>query len=70
MNNIPYNDRIELAITNLESQITFNYAATAKKYNINRFTLSRGYRNTTTSKVESLSKIYKVFIDVQENVLI
>jgi hypothetical protein len=64
MDNISYNDRIELAITNLESQITLNYAATAKKHNIDRSTLSRRYRDAITSKVESLSKIHKALTDV------
>jgi hypothetical protein len=70
MDNIPYNDRIELAIADLESQITLNYAVTAKKYNVDRYTLSRRYKDVTTSKIESLPKIYKILTDIQEDVLI
>jgi S-adenosylmethionine synthetase len=70
IDNIPYNDRIELAITDLKSQITLNYAATAKKYNVDRSTLSRRYKGAIISKAENLSKIHKILTDVQEDVLV
>ncbi len=44
MDNIPYNDRIELAITNLESQDRSNYIITVKKYYFLRITLSRRHQ--------------------------
>jgi hypothetical protein len=36
MDDIPHNDRIELAIADLETQEYLNYAATARKYNIGK----------------------------------
>jgi hypothetical protein len=36
--------RIQAAITNLESQKRLNYAATAKKWNLDRSTLSRRHQ--------------------------
>ena len=44
MDNISYNDRIELAIADLESQDRFNYTAIAKKYYLVRTTLSRRHQ--------------------------
>jgi hypothetical protein len=50
MDDIPHNDRIELAIADLETQEYLNYAATAKKYKVERTTLSRRYRGVIGSK--------------------
>jgi hypothetical protein len=50
MDDIPYNDRIELAIADLETQEYLNYAATARKYKIERITLSRRHRDAIGSK--------------------
>jgi hypothetical protein len=50
MDNIPHNDRIEFAITDLETQKYLNYAITARKYKIERITLSRRYKNIIGSK--------------------
>jgi hypothetical protein len=70
MDDIPHNDRIELAIADLESQECLNYAATAKKWNIERTTLSRRYRGVIGSKVDQYSYIVKAFTNMQEDVLI
>jgi hypothetical protein len=70
MDDIPHNDRIELAIADLESQECLNYAATAKKWNIERTTLSRRYKGVTGSKVDQYFYTVKALINVQENVLI
>jgi hypothetical protein len=42
MDHISHNDRIELAITDLESQAQPNFAAIAQKYNVKRITLAKG----------------------------
>jgi hypothetical protein len=70
MDDIPHNDRIELAIADLEIQEYLNYAATARKYKIERITLSRHHRDITGSKEDQYSYIIKVLINVQEDVLI
>jgi hypothetical protein len=50
MDCIAYNDRIELAIADLESEESLNYAGIAKKWNVDRSTLSRRHRSVTGSK--------------------
>jgi hypothetical protein len=70
MDDIPYNDRIELAIADLESQECQNYAATARKWNIERTTLSRRHKDVTDSKEDQYSYIVKILTNVQEDVLI
>ena len=46
-NSIDHNARVQSAITNLELQEVINYAATTKKWKIDRSTLSRRYRGKT-----------------------
>jgi hypothetical protein len=70
MDDIPHNDRIELAITDLETQEYLNYAATARKYKIERITLSRRHRDIIGSKEDQYFYIVKTLINVQKNVLI
>jgi hypothetical protein len=70
MDCIPDNDRIELAVADLESQESLNYAQTAKKWDIDRFTLSRRHRGITGSKDDQYSYAVKVFTNEQENVLV
>jgi hypothetical protein len=70
MDDIPHNDRIELAIADLETQEYLNYKATARKYKVERTTLSRRHRNITDSKEDQYSYIIKTFTNIQENVLI
>jgi DNA invertase Pin-like site-specific DNA recombinase len=70
MDDIPYNDRIELAIADLETQECLNYTAIARKYKIERITLSRRHRNVTGSKENQYFYIIKIFTNVQENILI
>jgi hypothetical protein len=70
MDDIPHNDRIELAIADLETQKYLNYAATARKYKIERTTLSRRYKSVTDSKEDQYSYTVKTFTNVQEDVLI
>jgi hypothetical protein len=70
MDDIPHNDRIELAIADLETQEYLNYAATARKYKIERITLSRRHKNVTGSKKNQYSYTTKTFTNVQKDVLI
>jgi hypothetical protein len=70
MDDISHNDRIELAITDLETQEYLNYAATARKYKIERTTLSRRHKSVIGSKKNQYSYTIKAFTNVQENVLI
>jgi hypothetical protein len=70
MDDIPHNDRIELAITDLETQKYLNYTVTARKYKIERTTLSRRHKNIIGSKEDQYFYIVKTLINVQEDVLI
>ena len=70
MDCIPYDDRIKLAVADLESQESLNYAQTAKKWNIDRSTLSRRHRGITGSKQDQYSYTAKALTDEQENVLV
>jgi hypothetical protein len=70
MDYIPYNDRIELAVADLESQESLNYAQTTKKWDIDRSTLSRRHRDITGSKQDQYSYTFKALIDEQEDVLV
>jgi hypothetical protein len=70
MDDIPHNDRIELAIANLETQECLNNTATARKYKIERITLSRRHRGVTGSKKDQYSYTAKTLTNVQKDVLI
>jgi hypothetical protein len=64
MDDIPHNDRIELAIADLEIQEYLNYAATARKYKVERITLSRRHKDVIDSKKNQYFYIIKVFTNV------
>ena len=70
MDHIPYNDRIELAIAELESQNRINYASTARKYNIDRSTLSRRHKSETGAKKEATSNFVQALTNAQEKILV
>jgi hypothetical protein len=70
MDCIPDNDRIELAVADLESQESLNYAQTAKKWDVDRSTLSRRHRGITGSKNDQYSYAVKALTNEQENVLV
>jgi hypothetical protein len=70
MDNISHKDRIELAIADLESQVSLNYIKTAKKWNVNRSTLSRRHRGLTGSQDDHHSYVLKALTDMQEDVLV
>ena len=65
-----HNDRIAKAISDLESQNRPNIADTAKKWQLDRSTLSRRFRGETSSKAESISIASKKLSTTQEEVLI
>jgi hypothetical protein len=50
MDNISYNDRIELAITDLESQIQSNFSSTARIYDVNRITFTKRFKSESIFK--------------------
>ena len=69
-NNMDHEARIQAAITDLESQERVNYAATAKKWNIDRSTLSRRHRGETGSNQDANSYARRQLTDTQEKTLI
>jgi hypothetical protein len=70
MDNVSHNDRIELAIADLESQAQPNFAITARKYNLKRTTLSRRFKGETGSKENAVSYALKAFTNVEKDVLV
>jgi hypothetical protein len=69
-NSMDHNTRIQAAIANLESQEALNYASTAKKWNIDRSTLSRRHRGKTGLNQDATSYSRKQLTDAQEETLI
>ena len=64
------NQAIELTLADLNSQKHSNYAATAKKYSVDRFTLSRRHKGLAVSRQESVSLHKKKLTVVQEQELL
>jgi len=60
---------IEAALADLALQDSFNYTATAKKFNINRITLSRRHRSITVSMKKS-KQTMSILSNQQEKELI
>ena len=58
-----HNARIDEAIADLETQDRPNIAATAKKYRVDRTTLSRRFRGKTGTIQEANSSIRQKLID-------
>ncbi len=65
-----HNARLESAITDLESQLRVNYAATAKKWQVDRTTLPRRHKGQTGTRKDAASYIHRQLTDIQEEVLI
>jgi hypothetical protein len=65
-----HNARIEAAISELESQSRVNFAATARKWNIERTTLARRFRGETGTKQDATSYSHRQLTDIQEAALI
>ena len=60
---------IELTINNLKLQKVLNITATAKKYKVNRYTLSRHFKGKTGSKANKI-EIRSLLNKQQEKTLI
>ena len=69
-NIMAHNDRIALAITDLKSQDRPNIAATARKYQLARETLSKRFRGETGSNQDATSYSRKQLTTTQEETLI
>ena len=65
-----YNERIVEAIADLETQDLPNIAATARKYKVDRSTLSRRFRDKTGSNQDATSYVRRQLTDIQEKTLI
>ena len=65
-----HNARIEAAIKDLRSQKRTNFAATAKRWDVERTTLARRYRGETGTKEDAASYTFRQLTDIQENALI
>lgn len=61
---------IKLALDDLKSQKSPNYAATAKKYNVDRRTLSRRHQGICMSNHDAHSTFQKLLPDAQEEEII
>jgi Tc5 transposase DNA-binding domain len=64
------NSRIESALADLESQDSVNYAATARKWQIERTTLARRHKGQSTSRAAANSKYRQRLTNVQEETLL
>jgi transposase-like protein len=62
--------RIQAAISDLESQDRVNYAAIARKWEIDRSTLSRRHRGETGPNRDATSYARRQLTDTQEDILI
>ncbi len=65
-----HEERMREALAELESYSRPNYAAIAKKYELDRSTLSRRARGKTTSREEFQSERHQCLTNAQEHVLI
>jgi len=63
MDNIPYDDRIELAISDLKSQSRLNFSKIVREYNVDRVTFIRRYRGETGSRQDAISNFCKALIN-------
>jgi transposase-like protein len=62
--------QIQAAIADLESQDRINYAAIARKWEVNRSTLSRRYRGEIGPNQDVISYARRQLTDAQEKALI
>ena len=70
MDHISHNDRIELAITDLESQAQPNFSTTAQKYDVKRTTLARRFKGESVSRQDAVSYTSKALTNTEEEVLV
>jgi hypothetical protein len=65
-----HNARIQEAIADLESQSHVNYAATVRKWGVERTTLAKRHKGQTGTREDATSDVHRRLTDVQEQVLI
>jgi Tc5 transposase DNA-binding domain len=65
-----YETRMQAAISDLESQDRTNFAATAKRWDLERTTLAKRYRGQTGTREDAASYTHRKLSDIQEAVLI
>ena len=63
-------NRIQAALADLDSQAVVNYAATARRWNIERTTLARRHQRKPTSRSDANSKYRQRLTNVQEKTLL
>ena len=54
-NNLDYEERMQLAIHAADAELTPNYSAIAKKFDLEHTTLAKRYKGQTTSRTEANS---------------
>jgi hypothetical protein len=70
INNMDHNTRIEAALTDLEAQDHRNIAATAKRWEVKRETLSKRFRGVTGPNQDATLYARRQLTDIQEKTLI
>ena len=70
MDLLPFEQRIQLAITELNSQSKLNYSATARKYELDRSTLTKRHKGIMSSMTTCSSEHKQRLTAEQEEVLI
>ena len=65
-----YNARIEKAINDLKSQSRTNIAATAKKWDVHRTTLTRRFQDVQDTRQDANSYVRQKLIRTQEETLV
>jgi hypothetical protein len=68
--NMDHDPLIQAAIADLDLQARINYSATAKRWNLERTTLTKRYRGEMSSKQEANSYVRQQLTDTQEKTLI
>src|SRR5436305_14762620 len=69
-NQMANSEAIQLALDDLKSQDVTNFAATAKKHNVDRTVLMRRFKGQTVSNREAHSTHHQLLTDAQEEVLL
>ena len=69
-NNLDYEERMQLAIHAADAELTPNYSAIAKKFDLEHTTLAKRYKGQTTSKTEANSLYRNLLNHVQEEQLV
>ena len=65
-----HNSQISAALADLGTQEVPNFGGTAKKYNVNRITLTRRFRKIQGTRQEAAAQCRQLLKPVQEEVLV